>query len=173
MGRIILPNYPHHVVQRGHDRQVVGDSITGLGLLIKALAARARKIILSPFITSYKQLNLKNIFRGNLRTCPLSGTLCITDMNNRYSAFEVVIMSGFVLIIAAMTVTILIKSTEPFDLLFSLGMWVIVSFFILVFVHGTIRGVPRKKIKIPKGLAVLAFSVSGVLFFAAWLVITT
>jgi hypothetical protein len=66
-------------------------------------------------------------------------------MNNRYSAFEVVIMSGFVLIIAAMTVTILIKSTEPFDLLFSLGMWVIVSFFILVFVHGTIRGVPRKK----------------------------
>jgi len=154
MGRIALPNYPHHVVQRGYNRQVVGDSITGLGLLMKALAARARKIILSPFL-------------------PLSGTLCITDMNNRYSAFEVVIMSGFVLIIAAMTVTILIKSTEPFDLLFSLGMWVIVSFFILVFVHGTIRGVPRKKIKIPKGLAVLAFSVSGVLFFAAWLVITT
>ncbi len=23
MGRIVLPNYPHHVVQRGHNRQVV------------------------------------------------------------------------------------------------------------------------------------------------------
>jgi putative transposase len=23
MGRIILPNYPHHIVQRGHNRQVV------------------------------------------------------------------------------------------------------------------------------------------------------
>jgi len=23
IGRIILPNYPHHVVQRGHNRQVV------------------------------------------------------------------------------------------------------------------------------------------------------
>ncbi len=23
MGRVVLPNYPHHVVQRGHDRQVV------------------------------------------------------------------------------------------------------------------------------------------------------
>jgi putative transposase len=84
MGRIVLPNYPHHVVQRGHNRQVVfaatkdyqryladlrelkdvfgvkvyayclmtnhvhlllapGDSITGLGLLMKALAARATR----------------------------------------------------------------------------------------------------------------------------------
>jgi putative transposase len=23
MGRIILPNYPHHVIQRSHNRQVV------------------------------------------------------------------------------------------------------------------------------------------------------
>ena len=23
MGRVMLPNYPHHVVQRGHNRQVV------------------------------------------------------------------------------------------------------------------------------------------------------
>ena len=23
MGRIVLPNYPHHMVQRGHNRQVV------------------------------------------------------------------------------------------------------------------------------------------------------
>lgn len=23
VGRVILPNYPHHVVQRGHNRQVV------------------------------------------------------------------------------------------------------------------------------------------------------
>jgi hypothetical protein len=23
MGRLVLPNYPHHVVQRGHIRQVV------------------------------------------------------------------------------------------------------------------------------------------------------
>ncbi len=23
MGRIVLPNYPHHIVQRGHNRQVV------------------------------------------------------------------------------------------------------------------------------------------------------
>jgi putative transposase len=23
VGRIVLPNYPHHVVQRGHNRQVV------------------------------------------------------------------------------------------------------------------------------------------------------
>ncbi|SDU95981.1 transposase [Pseudomonas corrugata] len=84
MGRIVLPNYPHHVVQRGHNRQVVfavaedyqryladlrelkdafgvkvyayclmtnhvhlllapGESITGLGLLMKALAARATR----------------------------------------------------------------------------------------------------------------------------------
>lgn len=23
LGRVVLPNYPHHVVQRGHNRQVV------------------------------------------------------------------------------------------------------------------------------------------------------
>jgi len=23
MGRMVLPNYPHHIVQRGHNRQVV------------------------------------------------------------------------------------------------------------------------------------------------------
>ena len=84
MGRVVLPNYPHHVVQRGHNRQVVfaededfqrylsdlyelkyifgvklyayclmtnhvhlllapGDSIAGLGQLMKALAARATR----------------------------------------------------------------------------------------------------------------------------------
>jgi len=84
MGRIVLPNYPHHVVQRGHNRQVVfavaedyqryltdlrelkeafgvkvyayclmtnhvhlllapGDSVIGLGQLMKALAARATR----------------------------------------------------------------------------------------------------------------------------------
>lgn len=81
MGRVVLPNFPHHVVQRGHNRQVVfvqpedheryladlrelkevfgvkvyayclmtnhvhlllqpDDSVTGLGQLMKALAAR-------------------------------------------------------------------------------------------------------------------------------------
>ena len=84
MGRVILPNYPHHVVQRGHNRQVVfageadfcrylddvrelktihgiqvyayclmtnhvhlllapGEAITGLGQMMKALAARATR----------------------------------------------------------------------------------------------------------------------------------
>ena len=84
MGRVVLPNYPHHVVQRGHNRQVVfaaaedyqryladlrelkdvfgvkvyayclmtnhvhlllapGESIAGLGQLMKALAARATR----------------------------------------------------------------------------------------------------------------------------------
>jgi len=81
MGRVVLPNYPHHIVQRGHNRQVVfaheedfrrylsdlkelkeafgirvyayclmtnhvhlllepGESMAGLGQLMKALAAR-------------------------------------------------------------------------------------------------------------------------------------
>lgn len=95
------------------------------------------------------------------------------NMNHRYSAFDVVMMAGFVLIVAAMGVTIFIRNTDPFEILISLGMWVIVSFFILVFVHGTIKGVPRNKIKIPKGLAVLTFVVSGALFFSAWLVSIT
>lgn len=84
MGRVVLANYPHHVVQRGHNRQMVfaadedyqryiadlrelkdvfgvkvyayclmtnhvhlllapGDSVTGLGQLMKALAARATR----------------------------------------------------------------------------------------------------------------------------------
>lgn len=84
MGRVVLPNYPHHVVQRGHNRQVVfaepedfqrylsdlrelkdvfgvrvyayclmtnhvhlllapDESIAGLGLLMKAMAARATR----------------------------------------------------------------------------------------------------------------------------------
>ncbi|NMZ65921.1 transposase [Pseudomonas oryzihabitans] len=84
IGRIVLPNYPHHVVQRGHNRQVVfaakqdyqryisdlrelkdvfgvkvyafclmtnhvhlllapDEAITGLGQLMKALAARATR----------------------------------------------------------------------------------------------------------------------------------
>ncbi|MDZ5436288.1 transposase [Pseudomonas fluorescens] len=83
-GRVVLPNHPHHVVQRGHNRQVVfavaedyqryladlrelkdvfgvkvyayclmtnhvhlllapGDSIAGLGQLMKTLAARATR----------------------------------------------------------------------------------------------------------------------------------
>ena len=88
-------------------------------------------------------------------------------MKNRYSAFDIVMMTGFVLLIAAMAVAIFIKNTELSELFMSLGMWVVVSFFILVLVHGTIRGVPRENIKIPKGLAVLAFGVSGVLFALA------
>ena len=28
---VVLPNYPHYLVQRVHNRQAVGDSITGLG----------------------------------------------------------------------------------------------------------------------------------------------
>jgi putative transposase len=84
MGRVVLPNYPHHVVQRGHNRQVVfaepsdyqhylddlrelktlfdvkvyafclmtnhvhlllapGDSVAGLGQLMKGLAGRATR----------------------------------------------------------------------------------------------------------------------------------
>jgi putative transposase len=84
MGRVVLPNYPHHIVQRGHNRQVVfadsedfqrylsdlrelkalfgvkvyayclmtnhvhlllapGETIAGLGPLMKALAARATR----------------------------------------------------------------------------------------------------------------------------------
>ncbi|WP_313056420.1 transposase [Pseudomonas lopnurensis] len=84
MGRLVLPNYPRHVVQRGHNRQVVfaadedyqryladlrelkdafgvkvyayclmtnhvhlllapGESVAGLGQLMKALAARATR----------------------------------------------------------------------------------------------------------------------------------
>ncbi len=84
MARVVLPNYPHHVVQRGHDRQVVfagagdcrrylrdlrelkeafdvrvyayclmtnhvhlllspGERASGLGRLMKALAARATR----------------------------------------------------------------------------------------------------------------------------------
>lgn len=84
MGRVILPNYPHHVVQRGHNRKVVfageadyrrylydlrelrdlyevrvyayclmtnhvhlllapGESVTGMGKLMKGLAARATR----------------------------------------------------------------------------------------------------------------------------------
>ncbi|WP_460079716.1 transposase [Pseudomonas sp. H3_H05] len=84
MGRIVIPNYPHHIVQRGHNRQVVfavaedyqryltdlrelkdafgvkvyayclmtnhvhlllapGESVAGLGQLMKALAARATR----------------------------------------------------------------------------------------------------------------------------------
>lgn len=84
MGRIVLPNYPHHVVQCGHNRQMVfaaaedyqryiadlrelkdafgvkvyayclmtnhvhlllapGESVAGLGQLMKALAARATR----------------------------------------------------------------------------------------------------------------------------------
>ncbi|MCK0163298.1 hypothetical protein [Marinobacter sp. S6332] len=100
-------------------------------------------------------------------------SLCATDMNNRYSAFDAIVMTGFVLIMAAMAVTIFIHNTDPFDRLISLGTWVIVSFFILVLLHGTIRGLARDKIKIPKGLAVLTFATSGALFFAAWLVSNT
>ena len=84
MGRVVLPNYPHHVVQRGHNRQVVfagepdfrrylddlrelksvfgvrvyayclmtnhvhlllspGEAVTGMGQMMKALAARATR----------------------------------------------------------------------------------------------------------------------------------
>ena len=83
-GRVVLPNYPHHVVQRGHNRQVVfaseaefgryvedlrelkvvfdvriyayclmtnhihlllspGESLSGMGQMMKALAARATR----------------------------------------------------------------------------------------------------------------------------------
>lgn len=94
-------------------------------------------------------------------------------MNRRYSAFDMVVMTGFVLAMAAMGVTIFIKNTDPFEILVSLGMWVIVCFFILVLVDGAIREVPRNKIKIPKGLALLAFGASGTLFFSAWLVSNT
>lgn len=88
MGRIVLPNYPHHVVQRGHNRQVVfavaedyqryladlrelkeafgvkvyayclmtnhlhlllapGDSVIGLGQLMKALCSVRRVIVIA------------------------------------------------------------------------------------------------------------------------------
>lgn len=94
-------------------------------------------------------------------------------MKHRYSAFDTIIITGFVLIMVAMAMAIFIKNIELFEILISLGMWVIISFLILVFVHSAIKGIPRNKIKIPKGLAVLTFSISGVLFFSAWLVGST
>ena len=60
VGRVILPNYPHHVVQLGHNRQVVfvesEDYEKGTDLFFYSKAGRGvrirvSKINLSPFST--------------------------------------------------------------------------------------------------------------------------
>ena len=38
MGRVVLPNYPHHVVQRGHNRQVVFAEPADFGYYLETLA---------------------------------------------------------------------------------------------------------------------------------------
>ena len=91
-------------------------------------------------------------------------------MKHHNSALDSAIMGGFILIVASVAAAIVIQGTELFDVLLSLGMWVIVSFLIFVLVHGTISGIPKNKIRVPKGSAVLVFGASGILFFTAWLV---
>jgi len=43
MARVVLPHYPHHIVQRGHNRQVIFAEVTntnkGSGLSLQHLSA--------------------------------------------------------------------------------------------------------------------------------------
>jgi len=90
-------------------------------------------------------------------------------MNPRYSAFDALVMFGLMLVITATGITILLSDSQVFETLIFLGIWVVFCFFILVFLHGSIQGVPRRKIQIPRKMAVLAFSACTALFVSAWL----
>lgn len=77
-------------------------------------------------------------------------------------------MGGALLIVIAMGIAILLKAANTFETLVYLGLWIILAFFLLVFMHQSIRGVPRTRVRIPPRLTLLTFTCSGLLFLAAW-----
>lgn len=96
--------------------------------------------------------------------------LCGDAMNRRYAVFDFVVMVGFVLIVVALGLFFVLQAADTFEVLVTLGLWVIFSFFITALVHGVARGIPRTEVKVPKGFALLAFSISGTLFLSAWVI---
>jgi hypothetical protein len=76
-------------------------------------------------------------------------------------------MLGMTAILIAMLYPILMNSHTQSDKLAALGVWLIVSFFILVGVEGGVRGISRHKIIVPKGIALFTFTLAIILFIGA------
>ncbi|MDO3722144.1 hypothetical protein QVZ43_10460 [Marinobacter sp. chi1] len=91
-------------------------------------------------------------------------------MNRRYDVFDFIMVVGFVLIVVAIGIALLIQAADNSEALAIAGVWVIASFCLSVYLHGILQGVSRLEIKVPKRLAVLAFGISGILFVSAWMV---
>lgn len=90
-------------------------------------------------------------------------------MKGKYDLFGLITVIGTAAILIAAAVSILVKSLPLGNRLVFLGTWVIVSFFVMVGIEGSVRSIPRVDIKVPWKLAILSFVLAGILFVAGFM----
>ena len=90
-------------------------------------------------------------------------------MKGRYDLFGLITVIGMAAILIAAAVSILVKNSHLGNKLAFLGAWVIVSFFVMVGIEGSVRSIPRVDIKVPWKLAIFSFVLAGILFVAGFM----
>lgn len=88
-------------------------------------------------------------------------------MNGKYGLLGWLSLVGVALILLTSAAVIVQKNSSLAETLALLGVWVIVSFLIMVLTEGVVRGIPRHQITIPLKPTITALAVAALLFVAA------
>jgi type III secretory pathway component EscR len=92
-------------------------------------------------------------------------------MRNRIDTFGAIIIVGFSLVCALGFIRMYLDHSDDLpSLLATYGVWLILSFFIMTSIVGIGKGVDRAKIQIPKKIAIIVFTIAGLLFLASGIV---
>jgi hypothetical protein len=91
-------------------------------------------------------------------------------MKGRYDLFGYLTIAGITAVLSAAAASIIFQSWPLGEKLIMLGIWLIVSFLVLVGVEGNARGIARNKVKVPWKWAMISFLCAGVLFVLAGVV---
>lgn len=88
-------------------------------------------------------------------------------MKGRYDLFGFLAIIGVAAILIAMAVSLFFRGWPLNEKVAMLGVWVILSFLIMVGVEGSARGIARHKIAVPWKLAVPSFLLAALLLIIA------
>lgn len=90
------------------------------------------------------------------------------SMKNQLTAFSIIVLVGFTAILLAVYAALVLKRWGSIvDILAVSGIWLIMSFLILVGAHGACLGIHKTNVQIPKRIAIIVFTVASLLFVAA------
>ncbi|WP_147271876.1 hypothetical protein [Corallincola holothuriorum] len=82
--------------------------------------------------------------------------------------FDKLVLFGFFLIsLSLLGWSVLIHGNSAQAVAASIGIWLLLTFFVMTLLHGVISGVPRTKVAIPALPTTVVICVSGALFIYA------